>query len=165
MPRRDLHAAFVEQFGRRDISFNNIKQLCTRHGWATDPHERRQRTKGRTKFSKAELRFIKLRQTTPRRELHTAFVEQFEREMRRKLRRAAEAAEPRVEHAPERLGQERERVGRERRRFAARRHQGGAGDLRGELRGRLLHFRSLRPPGFGETDAIVGQAAEWRRRQ
>lgn len=79
MPRRELHAAFVEAFRRRDVSFENIKQLCTRNGWATDPRQRRRRTKGRTKFSKAERAFLRHRQTMPRRELHAAFVEKFQR--------------------------------------------------------------------------------------
>src|SRR4029077_7176642 len=79
IPRRELHAAFVETFRRRDVSFNNIKQLCTRRGWATDPRQRRRRTKGRTKFSSAERRFLRRRQKMPRRELYAAFVEKFQR--------------------------------------------------------------------------------------
>lgn len=79
MPRRGLHAAFVAAFGRRDVSLENIKQLCTRNGWATDPSERRRRTKGRTKYSKAERMFLRRRQGMPRRELHAAFVEKFQR--------------------------------------------------------------------------------------
>lgn len=35
MPRRELHAAFVEAFGRRDVTAGNIKALCTRKGWKT----------------------------------------------------------------------------------------------------------------------------------
>ena len=34
-PRRDLHAQFVAQFGRDDVSFENFKALCTRKGWKT----------------------------------------------------------------------------------------------------------------------------------
>ena len=34
-PRRDLHARFVTQFGRDDVSFENFKALCTRKGWKT----------------------------------------------------------------------------------------------------------------------------------
>jgi hypothetical protein len=81
MPRRDLHAAFVAKFRRKDVSLDNIRQLCTRNGWATDPRQRRRRGLGRTKFSKAELTFIKRRQTMPRRELHATFVEKFLREI------------------------------------------------------------------------------------
>lgn len=79
MPRIELHAAFVQKFRRRDVTFDNIRQLCTRNGWATDPHERRRRTKGRTKFSKAERAFLKRWQELPRRELHAAYVERFQR--------------------------------------------------------------------------------------
>lgn len=81
MPRRDLHAAFVAKFRRKDVSLENIKQLCTRKGWATDPKQRRRRALGRTKFSKAELAFIRSRQTVPRRELHAAYVEKFQRQI------------------------------------------------------------------------------------
>jgi len=81
MSRHELHAAFLEKFRRRDVSLNNIKQLCVRNGWATDPFERRRRTLGRTKFTKAELTFIRRRQQTPRRELHAAFIEKFPREI------------------------------------------------------------------------------------
>lgn len=35
LPRRDLHARFVAQFGRSDVSVDNIKALCTRKGWTT----------------------------------------------------------------------------------------------------------------------------------
>ena len=81
MPRRDLHAAFVAKFRRPDVSFDNIKQLCTRHGWATDPHQRRRRTVGRTKFSRAERAFLRRKQAMPRRELYATYIEKFQREM------------------------------------------------------------------------------------
>ncbi|HCS70068.1 MAG TPA: HNH endonuclease, partial [Rhodospirillaceae bacterium] len=35
MPRRDLHAAFVEAYGREDVSLDNFKGLCKRKGWLT----------------------------------------------------------------------------------------------------------------------------------
>jgi hypothetical protein len=35
MPRRELHAAFVKAFGRKDVAVSNIKSLCTRKGWKT----------------------------------------------------------------------------------------------------------------------------------
>ena len=34
-PRRALHAAFVAEWGREDVSFDNFKALCTRKGWKT----------------------------------------------------------------------------------------------------------------------------------
>ena len=35
LPRRDLHRAFLDRFGRSDVTFDHIKALCTRRGWAT----------------------------------------------------------------------------------------------------------------------------------
>ena len=35
MPRRELHAAFVIEFGRDDVSIENLKRLCFRKGWPT----------------------------------------------------------------------------------------------------------------------------------
>jgi hypothetical protein len=35
MARQMLHAAFVARFGRHDVSVENIKSLCTRHGWSS----------------------------------------------------------------------------------------------------------------------------------
>lgn len=35
MSRRALHAAFVEAFGRSDVSLDNIKALCSRKRWST----------------------------------------------------------------------------------------------------------------------------------
>ena len=35
MPRRALHAAFVDAFGRGDVSVENFKAMCTRKGWKT----------------------------------------------------------------------------------------------------------------------------------
>lgn len=34
-PRRELHAAFVARFRRRDVTLDHIKALCTRKGWKT----------------------------------------------------------------------------------------------------------------------------------
>ena len=34
-PRRDLHAAFCEQFDRADVVVDSLKQLCLRKGWKT----------------------------------------------------------------------------------------------------------------------------------
>lgn len=81
MARRELHAAFVKKFRRKDVTFENIKQLCTRNGWETDPRDRRRRTIGRTKFSKAERLWLKRRQTMPRREFWAAYVDKFGREI------------------------------------------------------------------------------------
>jgi len=36
MARRALLAAFVEKFGRGDVTIDSIKSLCTRSGWTTD---------------------------------------------------------------------------------------------------------------------------------
>jgi hypothetical protein len=33
LSRRELHAAFVKAFRRRDITVDNLKALCTRKGW------------------------------------------------------------------------------------------------------------------------------------
>lgn len=35
MPRRELHALFVQVWNRADVSFENFKALCTRKGWKT----------------------------------------------------------------------------------------------------------------------------------
>ena len=35
MPRRELHAAFVRTFRRRDVSLEALKILCLRKGWKT----------------------------------------------------------------------------------------------------------------------------------
>ena len=34
-PRRALHAAFVAEWNRYDVNFDNFKALCTRKGWKT----------------------------------------------------------------------------------------------------------------------------------
>ena len=34
-PRREAHAAFVERFGRDDVSLSNFTSLCKRKGWMT----------------------------------------------------------------------------------------------------------------------------------
>jgi len=76
LPRRELHAAFVRRFRRRDISVDNLRCLCVRHGWLTGP--RKGRFKGRLRvYTKAELTWIKRRRTMPRRELYAAFIAVF----------------------------------------------------------------------------------------
>jgi hypothetical protein len=36
MKRTDLHAAFVREFGRTDVTVDHLKSLCTRNDWTTD---------------------------------------------------------------------------------------------------------------------------------
>lgn len=35
MPRREAHAVFCRTFHRSDVSLENFKRLCLRHGWTT----------------------------------------------------------------------------------------------------------------------------------
>lgn len=35
LPREVIHAAFVAEFGRHDVTAEHIKSLCSRNGWAT----------------------------------------------------------------------------------------------------------------------------------
>jgi hypothetical protein len=81
MPRRDLHTAFVTEFRRSDVSYLLIKKTCTRNGWRAAPDWRRRALKGRTKFSRDELAFIRRRAKTPRAQLHREFNERFGRRM------------------------------------------------------------------------------------
>jgi hypothetical protein len=41
LPRVELHALFVQVFGRTEVTFDNIKALCTRKGWTAGPDGRR----------------------------------------------------------------------------------------------------------------------------
>jgi hypothetical protein len=75
MPRIDLHAAFVRRFRRRDVSIDNLRDLCSRNGWLCG-HGGPRRSR---RYGKAELAFIKRRRTTPRRQLHAEFVQRFKR--------------------------------------------------------------------------------------
>lgn len=38
MRRCELHTAFVQTFGRRDVTLDHIKSLCTRRGWTDRKH-------------------------------------------------------------------------------------------------------------------------------
>lgn len=40
LPHRDLHAAFVREFGRDDVAIDHVKSLCTRRGWNTGRQNR-----------------------------------------------------------------------------------------------------------------------------
>ena len=70
LKRRDLHAAFVRVFGRRDVSLDHIKALCKRKGWLTGrtscferghpPHNKGKKmpfnaNSARTQFKKGQL--------------------------------------------------------------------------------------------------------------
>jgi len=79
-PRRDLHAAFVEKFDRHDVSFSMFTAICKNRGWTTG-HAGSRAKKGQTKFSRAELAFIRHRRETPRAQLHREFVATFGRAM------------------------------------------------------------------------------------
>lgn len=52
MPRKDLHAAFVAEFGRTDVSVSNIKRLCLRNGWKSPSDGRF--TKGQISHNKGK---------------------------------------------------------------------------------------------------------------
>src|SRR5579872_147759 len=79
-PREELHAAFVEKFGRSDVSVANLGGLCKRMGWLTGP--RLGRFKGRgLLYSNAEVSFIRRRRKKPRRKLHAEFIAQFGRDI------------------------------------------------------------------------------------
>jgi len=49
-PRAQAHAAFVERFGRADVSLQNFKALCSRKGWHTGRTGHFE--KGQTPFNK-----------------------------------------------------------------------------------------------------------------
>lgn len=55
MPRRELHELFCEEFGRGDVSADNIKSLCSRRGWKTGRDGRLQ--KGNVPFNKGQKGF------------------------------------------------------------------------------------------------------------
>lgn len=52
MLRRELHALFVETFGRDDVSFKNFNALCKRKGWLTGRNGRF--PKGNVPFNKGK---------------------------------------------------------------------------------------------------------------
>jgi hypothetical protein len=75
--RTELHAAYVEKFGRTDITLSAIASLCKRNGWNTDGAAR---NKGKSKvYSAAELKWLEQRKEQQRDELHAAFVKKFDR--------------------------------------------------------------------------------------
>lgn len=78
LPRRELHAAFVAKFRRTDVSFEHIKQFCTRNGWSVGSRKGR-RSGILLRYSKAEISFVRRRQKMARRALHAEFVARFKR--------------------------------------------------------------------------------------
>ncbi len=70
LPRRELHALFVQRFNRADVTYFNIKDVCKRNGW---------RKRDPTQYSSAELAFLMRRQHMARNDLHLAFVKKFSR--------------------------------------------------------------------------------------
>lgn len=71
----ELHSAFVERFGRTDLSAENLNGLRKRNGWKAG------RTgKGRSlKYSAPELAWLEANATLPIGDYHRAFVERFGR--------------------------------------------------------------------------------------
>ncbi|RKQ68983.1 HNH endonuclease [Litorimonas taeanensis] len=70
-PRKDMHADFVQKFGREDVSIHNIKSLCTREGWVT------RTPRPKIVLTPAELNWIKTHRKNPRaqtlKSLHAKF--------------------------------------------------------------------------------------------
>ncbi len=73
MPRKELHAAFAEAFGRRDVTVKHIQNLLTRMGWTKQPKA------PNVIWSNEEIEFVEANQTLPRKDLHAALVERFGR--------------------------------------------------------------------------------------
>jgi hypothetical protein len=76
----DYHRAFVEAFGRADVTAAHLHSLRKRKGWKVGPELARVRMLGRhTKYSAAEVAWLRDNRTMVISAYHRAFCERFER--------------------------------------------------------------------------------------
>lgn len=74
----DYHRAFVERFGRQDVTADNLHGLRKRKGWKVGRAPGRLAGRSR-KFSEVELAWLSENRTMPIGDYHRAFVERFGR--------------------------------------------------------------------------------------
>lgn len=73
MPRTELHALFVQVFGRQDVSFDHIKSLCSRKGWKAGPDGRRRNLGKSLAFTPDQVAWLRVNATLPKGEAEDAF--------------------------------------------------------------------------------------------
>jgi HNH endonuclease len=77
MARTELHALFVQVFGRQDVSFDNIKSLCSRRGWQTGPDGRRRNAGKSLVFTPDQAAWLRANASLSRPEVGPAFAAAF----------------------------------------------------------------------------------------
>lgn len=77
MPRTELHALFVQIYGRRDITEDNIKALCSRKGWHAGPAGRRRNAGKSLILSPDHVAWLRENARLSRAVVHIAFQEAF----------------------------------------------------------------------------------------
>lgn len=77
LPRVELHQLFVQIFDRPEVTFDNIKSLCSRQGWKTGP-DRRRRNAGKSRiFTPDQVAWLHANATLTRPGEHAAFLAAF----------------------------------------------------------------------------------------
>jgi hypothetical protein len=73
MARTELHALFVQVFGRQDVTFDHIKSLCSRKGWAAGPDGRRRNLGKSIAFTPDQVAWLRVNATLPKGQVEGAF--------------------------------------------------------------------------------------------
>ena len=77
MPRKELHKAFQERFGRQDVSVDHIKALCTRKGWSAGRAGRRRQQGVSRIFTEEQIDWLKKNASLSRADVLEAFLKVF----------------------------------------------------------------------------------------
>jgi len=73
MPRIELHALFVQIYRRKDVTFDNIKALCSRNGWTAGPDGRRRNAGKSLIFTPDQVAWLHANASLPRDQVEAAF--------------------------------------------------------------------------------------------
>jgi HNH endonuclease len=79
LSRRDIAERFADEFGRRDVSEDNIKALCSRKGWSAGSAGKRRNAGKSQLFDATEVAWLKENAALSRKDAHSAFQDKFSR--------------------------------------------------------------------------------------
>ncbi len=77
LPRAELHALFVQIYGRKDVTADHIKALCTRNGWTAGPNGRRRNAGKSLIFTPDQVAWLHANASLSRDKVEAAFLTAF----------------------------------------------------------------------------------------
>jgi HNH endonuclease len=77
LPRKEMHALFVQVFARQDVQVQHIVGLCKRKGWHAGPESRRRNAGKSLIFTQDQVAWLYANASLPRNQVEAAFCSAF----------------------------------------------------------------------------------------